>query len=82
MYAYINFCFKNIEYDTKSYMANFSCPDAGVECNFFYNRDTGEIDIWDNNLPVEEILPIPIGWLDRRLKENGCLRNIEYKISY
>lgn len=82
MHAYINFYFKNIEYDSKSYMANFSCPDVGVKCNFFYNRDIGEIEIWDNSLPVEEILPILIGWLDRRLKENGSLRDTEYKISY
>ena len=82
MHAYINFYFKEIEYDSKSYMAKFLCPDAGVECNFFYDRDTGEIDVWDNSMPVEEILPIPIGWLDRRLKENGSLRDTEYKISY
>ena len=69
MHAYINFYFKNIEYDSKSYMAKFSCLDVGVEYNFFYNRDIGEIEVWDNSVPVEEILPIPIGWLDRRLQK-------------
>ena len=82
MRYYINFYFKNIEYDDKSYKGTFSCPDADVECDFLYNRETGEIDIWNNNLPVEEILPIPISWLDIKLRENGSLRDTEYKISY
>lgn len=82
MRRYINFSFENIEYDEKFYRARFSCRDLGVECEFRYNRITREIDVWENTQPVEEILPIPIYWLDLKLMKNGMLRAKEYKISY
>ena len=51
-------------------------------CNFVYNRITKEVDITNNNVPIEKILPIPIYWLDKKLKENGMLKSKECKISY
>lgn len=80
---YINFYFKNIEYDEGFYGGEFSSPDSDVHCEFLYDRATKEfIDIWNNSKPVDEILPIPIWWLDKKLEENGELRKNESKISY
>ena len=80
---YINFYFKNLEYDESFYGGVFSSPDSDVYCEFLYDRATGEfIDIWNNSKPIEEVLPIPIGWLDRRLEQNGKLNKNESKISY
>ena len=80
---YINFYFKNIEYDDGFYGGEFSSPDSYVYCEFLYDRKAKEfIDIWNNSKPVEDILPIPIWWLDRRLEENGSLRKNESKVSY
>lgn len=39
---YINFCFKNIEYDEEFYSGKFSSRDAGVYCEFLYDRVTKE----------------------------------------
>ena len=58
------------------------CPDANVRCNFVYNRITKEVDITNNNVLIEKILPIPIYWLDKKLKENGMLKPKESKICY
>ena len=82
MHMYINFYFKDIEYSNEYYKGNFSCPDLGVECDFNYNRITGGIDVWNNGVDEEELLPIPIWWLDIKLKENGKLNKTESKISY
>ena len=80
---YINFYFKNIEYDDGFYGGEFSSPDSDVYCKFLYDRKTQEfIDIWNNSKPIDDILPIPIWWLDMRLEENGELRKNESKISY
>lgn len=79
---YINYFFENIRYDEKFYCAKFSCPDLDVQCNFRYNRITGQCEIWNNNKPVEQITPIPVWWLDKKLKENGILHSSESKISY
>ena len=54
----------------------------GIECDFNYNRITGGIDVWNNSVDEEELLPIPIWWLDKKLKENGKLNKTESKISY
>lgn len=82
MRSYINFYFKDIEYSDEYYKGNFSCPDLGVECDFYYNRVTEQIDIWNNNVDEEELLPIPIFWLDYKLEKNGKLNKTESKISY
>ena len=80
---YINFYFKNIEYDDGFYRGEFSAPDSKVYCEFLYDRKKREfVKIWNNSKPVEEILPIPIRWLDRRLEEQGYLYKNESKISY
>ena len=82
MHYYINFYFKNITYDDDFYAGEFSCPDLDVKCEFLYDRKTSECEIWNNSHPIEEILPLPIYWLDRKLEQNGELRKSESKISY
>lgn len=82
MAYYINFYFKELEYTEDFYTGIFSAPDYDVYCEFLYDRKNDTIDIWNNNKPVDEILPIPVYWLDRRLEENGILRENENKISY
>ncbi len=78
---YINFYFENIEYDEKTYSAHFRAPDYDTECDFVYDRETDEILVMHNNKSVEDILPIPVYWLEKRLKENGSLRDHESKRS-
>lgn len=81
--VYINFYFKNIEYDDGFYGGVFSSPDSDVYYEFLYDREKKEfVEIWNNSKPVEEILPIPIWWLDKKLDENGKLNINECKISY
>ena len=82
MHWYINFYFDKLTYDDEFYAGEFSCPDLHVSCEFMYDRKTGECDIWNNSCSKEEILPLPIYWLDSKLKENGLLRERESKISY
>ena len=80
---YINYYFHNIEYDDGFYGGEFSAPDYDVYCKFLYDRETKEfIDIWDNTQPIDEILPIPIWWLDNKLEKNGKLGKHESKVSY
>ena len=80
--CYINFYFKNIEYDDQAYIGTFEAPDLDVYCEFFYDRKTEDIEVWNNSIPVEEILPIPIWWLDYTLEESGKLRKLEAHICY
>ena len=82
MAHYINFYFKNLIYDDDYYLGTFTSPDDKVFCEFEYNRHTKEIRIWNNNRCLEEIISIPIRWLDRKLEQNGLLRSSESKISY
>ena len=80
--CYINYYFHNIEYDDGFYGGEFSAPDYRVYCKFLYDRETKEfIDIWDNTQPIDEILPIPIWWLDNKLEKNGKLGKHESKVS-
>ena len=75
--------FHNIEYDDGFYGGEFSALDDRVYCMFLYDRETKEfIDIWDNTQPIDEILPIPIWWLDKNLEKNGELGKHESKVSY
>ena len=79
---YINYYFHNIEYDDGFYGGEFSAPDYRVYCKFLYDRETKEfIDIWDKTQPIDEILPIPIWWLDNKLEQNGKLGKHESKVS-
>lgn len=63
-------------------IGKFRSPDLGMECEFIYDREKKNCTIWNNNKPVEEILPLPIHWLDRKLNERGYLNENEKKISY
>lgn len=56
--------------------------DLDVRCKFVYNRKSEDVQIFDNNKPIEEITPLPIWWLKLKLKENGKLNESESKISY
>lgn len=82
MAYYINFYFREICYDEEEIMGEFSAPDNDVRCFFSYNRHTGKCIIWDNNKPVEEIEPLPIFWLLRKLEETGKLNERESRICY
>ena len=68
---YINFYFKDLEYTDKYYKGYFSCTDLDIFCDFIYNRETGETEIYNNSQPKEKILPLPIYWLDKQLEEKG-----------
>ena len=82
MAYYINYYFKDLIYDNDYYLGAFSAPDNDVFCEFEYNRHTKQFRIWNNNRSIEEIMPIPIWWLNRKLEQNGHLRSNENKISY
>ena len=79
---YINFHFSEICYDDDEIIGEFSAPDSDVQCSFLYNRHTDEYLIWNNNKPPEEIKPLPIYWLLRKLKETGKLNERESRICY
>ena len=81
-YLYINFYFRDLIFDNNYYMGVFSSPDDKIFCRFIYNRKTGVCEIWDNSQPAEDILPLPIYWLDKKMRENGKLKSVESKISY
>ena len=84
--SYLNFYFRDLEYDDGFYGGTFSAPDYGVSCKFLYDREKREIiDIWDNSKPVEEIMKDmlqSIYWLDSKLEEKGTLRKNESRICY
>ena len=82
MNVYINFCFKNIEYDDDFIRGKFEASDSDVYCEFEYNRNTEKVRIWNSNQPIKNVVPLPIWWLQYKLKENGKLNSEEWKISY
>lgn len=82
MVHYINFYFRELCYDDDEITGEFSAPDSGVECSFSYNRHTEECRIRNNNKPVEEIKPLPIHWLLRKLEKDGKLNERESRICY
>lgn len=81
---HINFYFKKISYDDDMIIGHFSVLpcDGDVECDFIYDRKTGAMEISNANKSVDEIMPLPIGWLLRRLEQQGYLHENERKISY
>lgn len=79
---YVNFYFKKLVYDDQTIMGVFLSRDDDITCSFSYNRKTRQCDIWDNNKPIEDIVPLPLNWLERRLEEKGRLNENESKISY
>ncbi|MBD5113302.1 MAG: hypothetical protein HDT42_12350 [Ruminococcaceae bacterium] len=82
MTYYINFYFRGICYDEDEITGEFSAPDHNVQCSFLYNRHTEECKIRNNNKPIEEIEPLPIFWLLRKLKETGKLNERESRECY
>lgn len=82
MAHYINFYFRELCYDDDEITGVFSAPDSDVKCSFSYNRHTEECRIWNNNRPVEEIEPLPIYWLLRKLEKDGKLNERESRICY
>lgn len=79
---YISFYFDNITYDDDYYIGSFRSPDSDVYCDFEYNRKTQKCIVSNSSKPAEEILPLPVYWLDKKLKENGFLNSSECKVSY
>ena len=82
MPCYINYYFKEIACDKHMIIGKFHAPDLDVNCSFSYDQISEETTIWDNNKPINEILPLPIHWLLRELERNGHLRENESKISF
>ena len=81
-YVYINFTFSNLKYDENEYTGRFEDRDCDIACDFCYNRKTGAYELWNIISPDNAILPLPIGWLDRKLKEEGELGKTVIKVSY
>ena len=79
---YINFYFKELEYDENTIMGVFSAPDNDVFCRFILDINSNTYEIFDNNKPEEDIIPIPFYWILKKLEESGELRKTEAKISY
>lgn len=82
MAYYINYYFRELEVEGNFVSGFFDSPDSKASCNFLYDLQTEEYEIWNCSKPKNELLPIPFYWLNKRIKENGYLRKIESKISY
>ena len=84
MSFYINYIFSEIEYNDDTFMGVFETwgEEDGVFCRFFDDRKIKQAIIWDNNKPIDEIIPLPIHWLEFKLSTNGQLNKREAKISY
>ena len=81
-FDYINFYFKELDYDDEVYCGLFLAPDWNIRCRFWYDRQNETTEIWDSNRPVESILPLPIWWLDYKLEEGGVLEDSVCRICY
>jgi len=79
---YINYYFKELEYDENIIKGVFIAPDCDVYCRFVLYRDSNTYDIFDNNKPEADIVPIPFYRILKKPEESGELRTIEAKISY
>lgn len=79
---YINFYFKNLIHDGDLVTGRFESPDVNVYCDFTYNIKTKKYEVSNCNKSEEEILPLPLYWLDIKLEQNGSLKSQESKISY
>lgn len=82
MALYTNYYFKKLAYNKDRYTGVFSAPENAVACEFEYDRHTKQFRIWNNTRPVEEILPLPIWLLDRKLEQCGRLRSCERRLCY
>lgn len=79
---YINFSFSEIIWTEMSYEGKFEASDNDVSCRFHYSRKTRDIELWDVEAPDDRVLPLPIFWLDRRLKETGNLDGIVARVCF
>ena len=79
---YVNYYFNHLTYDDNYFSGSFSAPDSDISCEFRYNRKTEQTEIWNNNKPEEMILPLPVWWLEKKLRDHGKLNKHEHKISY
>ena len=79
---YINFCFENLTYDDDYYTGSFRASDYDVYCDFEYNRKTGDCTVSNSSKSPEEILPLPVRWLDRKLEEKGFLKEKECRTCF
>lgn len=68
---YINFYFKELEYDDDIIMGVFEAPDCDVYCRFVLYRNDNTYAIFDNNKREEDIVPIPLYWILGKLEQNG-----------
>lgn len=80
--SYVNFYFSKLLYDENSFVGEFLAPAAEIYCEFAYDRNSGQCEIWNNSVPVEEILPLPIWWLDLKLRERGSLNESESRVCF
>ncbi|MCQ2561031.1 MAG: hypothetical protein MJ186_03190 [Clostridia bacterium] len=82
MAVYLNFYFRELEVDGTMVQGIFDSPEDQASCNFLYDLETRDYEIWNCSKPEDELLPLPFNWLNIKFKENGCLRKNEGKISY
>jgi len=82
MANYINFYFRELQYDNDYIAGTFLAPDYGVKCDFIYNRQNSAIEIYNSSKPENEVLPLPIWWLNLKLNTTGKLNRSESKQSY
>lgn len=82
MTIHINYYFRELEVAGNIVYGIFDSPDSKVSCNFLYDLETREYEIWNCTKTEDELLPIPFHWLNKKLKERGYLRSNESKISY
>ena len=82
MAIYINYYFRELEVEGTMVSGIFDSPDVQASCNFLYDLETREYEIWNCSKSEDELLPLPFHWLNRKLEENGYLRSCESKISY
>lgn len=81
-HCWINFHFENLEYDDTYIAGDFYSDDNDqYHCTFRYDRATKTYKISNNMLPVEEILPLPMGYLEWKLKNHDQLDRTVWKIS-
>ena len=76
---YINFYFKNLIHDGDLVTGRFESPDVNVYCDFTYNIKTKKYEVSNCNKSEEEILSLPLYWLDNKLEQNGSLKSQESK---
>ena len=62
---YINFYFKNIEYDDGFYGGEFSSPDSDVYCEFLYDRKAKEFI----DMGIDTILTNDYGIISDEIKK-------------